>query len=340
MSLLHESGYDDQQLVRYLLRLLPDEDAARLDELSISDEEVAWRLRLVEDDLVDAYVRGTLTGETLERFESVYLLSESRRRKVRFAESFVGLVDRDAGRADADATRGSFRTPEVSQNRPSCGFLLYRRIVPRSKSAWGLAAAAALLLVASGTLMFREIQLRNGLNAAQSQSAALALRAHELEQQLQDQRAANVEAVKELERVRASMAALAQQSAAAPPADRTGAASQALTTIALALVPQTRAVDPIAALTVPQGTDRVTFELRLESNRFPRYRVALKDPATNEAVWRSGPLTAASTGDGPTVSVAVPAGVLKPQHYSIELTGTGATGSAQIAGSYAVRIVR
>jgi len=45
MSQLHESGHDDQQLVRYLLRLLPEEDAERIDDLSISDDEVSWRLR-------------------------------------------------------------------------------------------------------------------------------------------------------------------------------------------------------------------------------------------------------------------------------------------------------
>ena len=93
MSLLRESGPDDQQLVRYLLRLLPDEEADRLDEMSISDDALAWRLREVENDLVDAYVSGTLTGETVERFESFYLSSERRRQKVKFAGSFLGSVD-------------------------------------------------------------------------------------------------------------------------------------------------------------------------------------------------------------------------------------------------------
>ena len=70
MSVLRKSQLDDQQLVRYLLRLLPDEEADRLDEMSIADEETVWRLRVAENDLVDGYVSGALTGETLERFES------------------------------------------------------------------------------------------------------------------------------------------------------------------------------------------------------------------------------------------------------------------------------
>ena len=338
MSLLHESGHDDQLLVRYLLQLLPDEDAERLDEMMLSDEEVAWRLRVVGNDLVDAYVRGTLTGETLERFESFYLSSERRRQKVRFARSFLGVVDRGAEPADTGAQREIFRAPALEQDRaPSRGSPSHRQIVLRSTAAWGLAAVAALLLLACGALLFREMRLRGGLYEAQTAGVALSRRAHELEQQLEDQRAANAETVKELERIRASMAALARQSAAARPPDGTGAASPALTTAALILLPQTRAVGPIPTLALPEGTGRVAFELRLESNRFPRYQVALKDPGTGRTVWRSGRLTA--TGDQPAVSVVVPARLLKPQHYSFELTGQSAAGSAQVVGGYAVRIV-
>ena len=51
---LPEAGYDDdQRLVRYLLGLLPDEAAEHLDELSILDHELAWRLRAAETDLVE-----------------------------------------------------------------------------------------------------------------------------------------------------------------------------------------------------------------------------------------------------------------------------------------------
>jgi hypothetical protein len=342
MPPLHESGHDDQQLVRYLLRLLPDEEADRLDELSISDDDVAWRLRMVENDLVDAYVSGALTGERLERFESFYLSSARRREKVRFAGSFFGAVDRGAGPADTDAGCHSMGAPAVRQGRAfSRVSQAYGQIVPRSNAAWTLAAAAALLLLVCGGLLVQEAGLQNGLNVAQRESAALSSRAHELERQLDDQRAANTEAAKELERARASKAAaVARQSAAARPPDQTpGASQQGLTTIALVLLPQTRAVGPIDTLVVPQRTNRVAFELRLESNRFRRYQVALKDPATNQIVWRSGQLTATSPGDQVGVSAILPTSVLKPQHYSLELVAQTADGTDQVVGSYAVQIV-
>src|SRR5215468_2506004 len=87
-------AHEDRQLVRYLLGMLSDTDAERLDELSIVDDEIAARLRSIENDLVDAYVCGTLEGELRERFESFYLASPLRREKVKFARGFLNAVDR------------------------------------------------------------------------------------------------------------------------------------------------------------------------------------------------------------------------------------------------------
>jgi hypothetical protein len=94
MALPPDPGHHPVQLVRYLLGLLLEEDAERLDAASIADDDVAAALRTAEDDLVDAYVRGLLTGETLERFESFYLASPRRRAKVCHARTFLRAVDR------------------------------------------------------------------------------------------------------------------------------------------------------------------------------------------------------------------------------------------------------
>src|SRR5215510_8018615 len=103
MPVAPESAPDDEQLERYLLGLLSDEDTERLDELSIADDELAWRLKVVEDDLIDAYVTGTLEGPRLARFESFYLSSPRRRKKVTFAGNLLRAVDRAAAPGEAAA---------------------------------------------------------------------------------------------------------------------------------------------------------------------------------------------------------------------------------------------
>src|SRR4051794_35821613 len=86
----------DQRLVSYLIGRLSADDVERLDELSIVDDAVAERLRVVEEDLVDAYVVGSLQGDILLGFESVYLDSPLRREKVALARRFLSAIDRQA----------------------------------------------------------------------------------------------------------------------------------------------------------------------------------------------------------------------------------------------------
>jgi hypothetical protein len=108
---------------------------------------------------------------------------------------------------------------------------------------------------------------------------------------------------------------------------------------ALVLLPQTRAVGPVPAAVIPAGADTMTFELQLESNDFPRYQVSLEDPAANQTEWRSDPLAPSTGGRAPTVSVVVPAGGLKPHHYSLTLAGLRG-GTSEVVGSYTFQVVR
>lgn len=298
---------DDSQLTRYLLGMLPDAEAEWLDEASIVDDEFATRLRLVEDDLVDAYVRGTLSGELLRRFEAGYLASPRRRHNLKFAEGFVRAIDR------ADVTSES----PSSSRRPGRAF-----------RAPTLIAAAAVALVACGALALHDLALRNGLKAARQESLELNRRALTLEDRLNQERRPT--------------ATVSQEPHGAehpsPPVVEPRQPAPALSA-ALVLLPQTRAIAPIPALAITRSAQRVTFGLQLESNDFPRYEVALKDPASNEVAWRSAPLTTTTRGQASIVYVVVPGRMLKPQHYSLDLSGVPASGNREIVGSYVVQIL-
>src|SRR5947209_6214510 len=126
---------DDQILVQYLLGSLPEDQSERLDELSVSDEDFVWRLHAAENDLVDAYVRNTLSGETLERFRSFYLSSPLRREKVKVAETLLAL------KYEPPSSRRWFSAPMV---------------IPR----WGLAASLAGALLLAGVLIYDNARLR------------------------------------------------------------------------------------------------------------------------------------------------------------------------------------
>jgi hypothetical protein len=195
-----------------------------------------------------------------------------------------------------------------------------------------MAAVAALLVLVSGVLFYQQADLRRVLDGANRDREALAGRVRDLEQQLAEERTARVDA---------AQAGRSNAPIGAEPTGRSvvpAPAAPALLT-ALVLLPQTRSAGPIAAEALPSGAERVPFELRLESNDFPQYQAGLKDPATNQIVWRSAWTTPTRSGDRPSLSVSVPANLLKPQHYSLELTGRNAAGRSEVVSSYTFEIL-
>src|SRR5262245_45385954 len=237
MSLVNSSQRTDEQLVNYLLGQLPDEDAQRLDEASIADDEFVAHLRIVEHDLVDAYVSGTLAGQQLERFEAHYLASPRRRESVLFATSFLSAVERAAG---AQPHAGHDRTLMFPIDRGAPRRSLARPVAraPRSKITSGLIAAAAVLVVACGALLFEVARLRSGLQVSQSESIAQGQRVRDLEQQLSIQTASQAKTAARLEATGDSSAA--SESRAPEP-------TPSVHMTALVLPPQTRAVGPVPA---------------------------------------------------------------------------------------------
>jgi len=304
--------YDDQLLIRYLLGQLPEEETERLDELSIAGDDFASRLRDVENDLVDAYASGELSGETLARFQSSYLSSPEGREKVKFAR--VLLASR-GGAAAAPAGNAEAATPPGANpsHAPQQRWRLFR--LPTLTLNWALAGAACLVMAGGGYLLLDRQSLRSQLDQAQADRTALQQRQLELQRQL------------------------GQPADARPGVAETAKLSRAPKTVAFLLLAQTRGIGAIASITVPPGIDLAVLQLQLEFDDFPKYEAALKDPVTNQIVWRSQSLTAASRGRYNAVSASVPASLLKPQNYTLELTGIPANGPAEPVGSYPFRVV-
>ena len=311
MTSADKREYGEQLLTRYLLGVLSQEEAERLDELSIADEEFASRLNAVENDLVDSYVRDELSGETLERFKSVYLPSSKRLEKIEFANTLLRWHEKAA-------TAAAQASPTKSRNVGRWFGLRWLSV------QWGLAVAGLLLMsVAVGYLLVENARLKQLSSESSERQIALAQRAQELERELGEQRSANAGALKELETLRKWV-----------PVART------LRTIAVLLLPPTRGASQITDISVPPGTERVTLRLQLESNDFRVYRVVLKEPASNQIVWRSAKLRAKLEGEATTISISLPAALLKQQNYVVELTGVPARGTGEFVSSYPFKVVR
>src|ERR1044072_8985417 len=76
----------DAVATRYLLGKLSDPEAARLEERYFVEDGVYDEIETAEDELVDAYVRGSLSAEDRKRFEDKVLKSERLTERVEFAK--------------------------------------------------------------------------------------------------------------------------------------------------------------------------------------------------------------------------------------------------------------
>lgn len=313
---------DDQVLSRYLLGSLPAEEAERLDELSVGDDEFALRLDAVENDLVDAFARGDLSGDALDRFQKFYLSSPRRREKVEFAQTFLRFSERTAGAVATKTKQPAIPDAKLADQTSQSRSLRRWFTIPRLDLQWGFAAAALVLLLTCSYLFVENERLRKQGLEGREQQAVLDHRAQELQRQLAEQQSANAGMLKELDHLR--------EASASP---------YALKIVAALLLPQMRGVSQVPKILVPVGTDQVQLRLQLESDDYPAYQVALKDPAGGRVIWHKSNLKMRAEGDADVVSVNIPAVLLKQRNYILELTGVPSQGVPEFLSSYAFKVV-
>jgi len=108
-------------------------------------------------------------------------------------------------------------------------------------------------------------------------------------------------------------------------------------TVAMVLAPPLRGTGKLPELAMPSGTVHVLFDLQLDTDDLPAYRVVLKAPQANAPPWRSETLKAHPSGSRRAVSVTIPATLLNEGTYLLELSGEQQ--DAQPIADYAFKVV-
>lgn len=308
-----DAPYDNQLLRRYLLGSASESEATRLDELSLTDDECALALTAVENDLVDAYASGGLPSAEREQFERHYLASPVRREKAHFAAELQRLGPRVV-------------TPLPAAPTISTSFLSFAwfKFTPWWQA--GLAAAALVLLAASVWLTVENQRLRQAIRREQ-----LTLAQREAEWQ------ARLAAVTEKEREAPGIREqLARPSPAPPPNELPRVPAVILSSFTLA-APQ-RGTAALPQLAIPVAAEQVVIRLELENQTYARYRVVLRDPQTQRALWQSGNLAARRGKNGASVVVRLAAKLFGAQRYAFELSGITADNAEERISSYSFEV--
>src|SRR5262245_16500561 len=172
---------------------------------------------------------------------------------------------------------------------------------------------------------------RSEVAESRAASASSAERERALQRQLDERRAAADESEKALTRARDALAQLEARVNA--PVGRPVVA-------AFLLTPARRGVGDVTTIAIPRGAAAIALLMEPEADEFARYRASIKELASDRVVWRSGELTPKPSGAAKIVEATVPSALLKPQTYSVEITGVPARGApGRFAGSFVFRVM-
>jgi anti-sigma factor RsiW len=151
----------EERIIAYLLGELPVEEAERFEDECFTGENWPGQLNLAEEDLIDEYLRGTLTPERRLRFEENYLTTDARVERVRMAAALLRHVDSHDASANVARVKSATPTappPEKHKRETWFGALWGgRTLVPRAAMSFAL----LLIVVAGAFVIYSRIPPRN-----------------------------------------------------------------------------------------------------------------------------------------------------------------------------------
>jgi hypothetical protein len=235
------------------------------------------RVQALEEELIEDYVKGDLSGRERHRFERHYFASEQRRARIETARQLVQVCSL---KAPAQAAADDRIESKFFSLGPQLRSLAKRRMAP----VFGFAAALLLLLGAG--LVLELLRLRGQLATVSEERATLERRAEESErrlvherEQLAEERNQSVALREKLDNLNSQLDRLEQERAR----------SQALKNqiVLLALSPGLRDINNPDRAVISAQTSflelRVSLEQEATNPRF--YRAVVKTVDGDREIW-------------------------------------------------------
>jgi polyhydroxyalkanoate synthesis regulator phasin len=300
-------------LARYLLGELSAEDRQRLEKEYLADDEVWETLTAVEDDLIDSYVRGDLSEEQTRNFEQHFLDSPEKQERLEMAKL---LMD---GRI-----RQSIKTAPMQEQQQRVSWsgtpmeLLWRRHRVLNVA---LGAVTLAVFVVAAVLILQNRHLRTELTQLQSNQFSLRNEIDQLQQQI------------------ASLTNTQEKNAG-----NTGTDQHGPETVAALLTPRlprgTGQQNNSGILRIPATASSVVLTLQMERDPYRQYELSIETPEGNRVSHSQGLKSEAGKNGGRTVSVHLPAQLLKKGDYILTLSGQKPGNNMEVVDSYSLSVLR
>jgi hypothetical protein len=305
---------DDELIERYLLGAEIDPEKSRLlENLYSSDLDVMERLQLIEDQLIERYIRGELHPDDVRRFEQHFLASPRNQERLVFF-------------------RHLSRWTQAQNPGNSGGF----RAFAKARAFTLLAASIALCVIPSFWLIVQRSQLRADLGALQASSSALRAEfqaqadfTRKLAEQLRDEQAAR----------RRLEAEQAIRLGARPEAGNLAGGVLSFLLMPPPAQAQTRGEENLEAPRhlISRTVRDLQLNLVLPAAAVAKFYIFSIDTPDGTQIWSGGPAAPFSGNPLPLVRVSVPAAVIGNDDYVVNLRSVGGDHELETVATYSFR---
>jgi hypothetical protein len=334
----------NEQVKQYLLGTLSPEEKSRFEEKYFDDDNLFEEIEIVEDELIDAYVREELPPPDRERFKEVVKASPRLTSRVDFARILVKPASAEQP-ATAGNKRVTYAIPTRKESQPTRDVVpdnesFWRRLLTKpsapNRFGWAMAACTLLLLLGGGMLLFEWMRLRAETTRLSSERAELEQRNKALASELDKQ---NSDLAARLAEVQAENDRLAKQLESVP--KQTPDSQPKNLSVAFFIAPGglRGAGGGANRVTISSKTSEVRLQLGLESSDYPSYSATVQT-AEGKGVWTRGGLRAQTVSSGKIVELRIPTSQLPNGVYLVEVKGLSSAGIAEPVSNYSFQVVR
>lgn len=318
MGSLTENLYNEEELQGFLIGDLSESERAAIEERFLADEDFSAQVHVVEDELIESYLRRELSARDHQRFEAAFLTQPRRRERVLVMKGVLAAANAEA--------------PLQAEQSPSLWAGLLASLRFRSAFARYAVAAGVLFVVAFGALLvFNKLGSKQNGPLAQRQPGPI-----------QPGATASVSPHSSPDISRPQQT----PSSAVTPVPRTNPsptpeAQLAGPAVATIILRPTLVRDPGGAnkVVVSSSVQKVRLQLNLERNDYKAYAIRITT-VEGRLVWQRGSVKSHTTNAGTSLSVFLPARLLATDDYLVEVSGVSDAGPPESLANYFFSVAR
>lgn len=302
---------NEAEVRRFLLGEMSADERNAFEENFVVDDVSFEQIRVVEDELIESHVRGTLPAVEKEKFERSFLTTDRRRNRVAFMRTMLDKVTQEKETAVLKKTEVVAAVPSVWDSLAG--------LFKTPQLAFG--AAFALLVLVFGGWLWLRTSSKTEIVQQVTPTPTIQITQPNQNQNPENRNAspnANGEGLDK------------RQNSDTQKQDSIGVAP------ILALFAGTvRGEGKLSELNLPKNAAGANLQLNIGGEAYKSYRVEIVD-ADGNLVWRNNKLKASNS----KISLFVPAAKLQGGDYMVKLSARNRQNENESVADYVFRVNR